>query len=312
MFKVANNDPQYEVNPIDPHLLIDKEGRPWLSYGSYYGGIYINELDPHTGKFLTYGEGTCIARRTDRIAVEEQDSIEGVFIVYHEPSDKYVMFVSYDHYYGDYNLRVGRSDRPDGVYLDFNGNRMTDTALQQREQVGTKIMGSYRFQGHPGWIGLGHNAVFEENGQWFCLNNSHFVNDASYCYMQLRTLLWTEDGWPVVSPERYAGERAQKIPEKALAGEWEWIRFELQDKSMQTASRFSLALDGSFDGDSRNRWALEGDNRLVMREYDESVEGHYRVYTAYVLPAWDWETWQPCLVFTGTDQFGEAVWGKSV
>lgn len=312
VFKVSNNDPKYNVNPIDPHLLIDKDGRPWLSYGAYYGGIYINEIDPKTGKFLEYGEGTCIARRTDRIATDEQDSIEGAFIVYHEESDKYVLFVSYDHYYGHYNLRVGRSDRPDGVYLDYNGNSLTDTSLQKQLQVGFKVMGSYRFQGHPGWIGLGHNAIYKEDGRWFCLNNSHFVNDASYCYMQLRTMLWTEDGWPVVSPQRYAGETIQKIPAKALVGDWEVVQFELQNKEMKTASRLRLDLDGTLDGNSHTKWSFEGDNKLILRYYDKNVKGGYRIYTTFVLPGWDWENWKPCLVFTGKDQFGETIWGKSV
>ena len=36
-------------NAIDPQIFYDAEGRMWLTYGSFYGGIRILELDPETG-----------------------------------------------------------------------------------------------------------------------------------------------------------------------------------------------------------------------------------------------------------------------
>lgn len=41
--------------------------------------------------------------------------------------------------------------------------------------------------------------------------------------LHVRQIFWTKDGWPVVSPERYAGTQQQKIREKDLLGEWEII-----------------------------------------------------------------------------------------
>ena len=39
-----------------------------------------------------------------------------------------------------------------------------------------------------------------------------------------RKLLWTEDGWPVISPLVYAGEKEQKIPKEMIYGTWGFIK----------------------------------------------------------------------------------------
>ena len=40
----------------------------------------------------------------------------------------------------------------------------------------------------------------------------------------LPQVFFTEEGWPVVSPERYAGSKSRKFSAADLAGEWEVIR----------------------------------------------------------------------------------------
>jgi arabinan endo-1,5-alpha-L-arabinosidase len=40
-------------NALDPALLEDRDGRLWLSFGSYWSGLKLVELDPATGKMLT-------------------------------------------------------------------------------------------------------------------------------------------------------------------------------------------------------------------------------------------------------------------
>lgn len=312
VFKTLNNDKQYEVNPIDPNLFIDKDGTPWLLYGSYYGGIYINELDPNTGKLVNYGEGTCIARRRNNIDVTEKDSIEGAFLVYHEESKKYVLFASYDHFYGNYNVRVGRADTPDGIYLDYNGNALTDVNKQQIQQVGTKILGSYQFNGDPGWWGLGHNAVYEEDGEWLSINNSHCFEDPSFCYMHIRKLIWTDDGWPVLSPERYAKETEQEIPKMSLVGQWERIKFRQESNELLQSKKLMINADGTLGKNKENYWEFKSPNTLILHWYYENLSDNYLTEEVKILPAWDWENWKPTLVFTGLDENGVMVWGKNI
>ncbi len=36
-------------NTIDPSVTLDAAGNPWMSFGSYWNGIYLVQLDPFTG-----------------------------------------------------------------------------------------------------------------------------------------------------------------------------------------------------------------------------------------------------------------------
>jgi beta-xylosidase len=38
-----------EPNAIDPTFVLDKQGNQYLSYGSFFGGIFIVPLDKKTG-----------------------------------------------------------------------------------------------------------------------------------------------------------------------------------------------------------------------------------------------------------------------
>lgn len=42
-------NPAYQTNAIDPCVKYDAEGNLWMSYGSWFGGIYFIKLDAKTG-----------------------------------------------------------------------------------------------------------------------------------------------------------------------------------------------------------------------------------------------------------------------
>ena len=62
--KTAKED---TMNAIDPSVIEDaKNGKWWMHYGSYFGGLFAMELDPATGLAATDGDkGHLIARRAD-------------------------------------------------------------------------------------------------------------------------------------------------------------------------------------------------------------------------------------------------------
>ena len=47
--------------------------------------------------------------------------------------------------------------------------------------------------------------------------------DKFFMDLHVRKIFWTTDGWPVVSPERYAWEKDSLISQNDIAGDWEQI-----------------------------------------------------------------------------------------
>jgi arabinan endo-1,5-alpha-L-arabinosidase len=107
-----------DFNAIDPNLVLDERGQPWLSFGSFHGGIKIIRIDPRTGKPLPPDLNmVTIAARPGGGAVEAP------FVVFR--GGHYYLFVSFDHCCrgadSDYKIMVGRSRRVVGPYLDRAG-----------------------------------------------------------------------------------------------------------------------------------------------------------------------------------------------
>ncbi|MCH5340677.1 MAG: family 43 glycosylhydrolase [Acetatifactor sp.] len=131
--------PDTDPNAIDPHVIDDDQERKYLVYGSFFGGIFIKELEPDTGlaknpdvKF----QGKCIAKRPLGSYI---DGPEGAAIIYAPTTGYYYLFLSYGWLGDDYDIRVGRSKEVTGPYLDYEGKDLNGQGL------GLKLAGSYRF-----------------------------------------------------------------------------------------------------------------------------------------------------------------------
>ncbi len=84
------------MNAIDACIEYDQEGRMWMAYGSFFGGIRVVELNATTGyRKSQTDEGTLIASRPYSI---DNGSLEGPIIRYHD--GYYYLFVSYDNLFG--------------------------------------------------------------------------------------------------------------------------------------------------------------------------------------------------------------------
>ena len=108
-------------NCIDPGITVAEDGRMYMVYGSFFGGIFIAELNPDTGFLLE-------AEEPVRIAGGQHASIEGPVIRYLPETGYYYLFVSYGSLSSDYNIRVARSESITGPYLDAAGNDMKNLA----------------------------------------------------------------------------------------------------------------------------------------------------------------------------------------
>lgn len=92
-------------NAIDSNLFIDDDGAAWLSWGSYWNGLYLQRADAASGKPATGTAPINIARRP------EQHAVEAPYLI--KRDEYYYLFVSYDRCCNGadstYKTMVGRS-----------------------------------------------------------------------------------------------------------------------------------------------------------------------------------------------------------
>lgn len=165
-------------NAIDPGLTIDEQGGWWLSLGSFWSGIKLIQLDPHTGTPVANAMQHSLAQRP------APDAIEGSYIVHH--GGYYYLFASYDFCCrgvdSTYNIKVGRSRSITGPYVDRNGVPLLNDG-------GTQVLAT-----HGSIIGPGGQTVFDH----LLLYHYYDGTDNGNPKLGLDALRWI-DGWPVVA-----------------------------------------------------------------------------------------------------------------
>lgn len=184
---VVWSDGVEDSNAIDPGVMRDPtNGTMWLTYGSYFGYIRLVELDPKTGK-RKHPEA-----KPFNIAINSEASI----MIVHD--GWYYLLVTHGSCCAgansSYNIRMGRSRRVTGPFLDNMGIDML--------QGGGKL-----FAGSSGrHIGLGHFGLLDlgDGVQKFSCHYEADLDRGGISVLDIRPLLW-RDGWPVAGDNVTAG-----------------------------------------------------------------------------------------------------------
>jgi arabinan endo-1,5-alpha-L-arabinosidase len=117
---VVQSMPTNDYNTIDPGIIEDESGTPWLAFGSFWSGIRMFRLQWPDGK-LAPGQGEPL-RLADRFV--PPNAIEAPYIV--RRSGYYYLFVSLDFCCrgtgSTYKIAVGRSRNVTGPYYDQLGS----------------------------------------------------------------------------------------------------------------------------------------------------------------------------------------------
>lgn len=170
-----------DFNAIDPALLHDVDGRLWLAFGSYWGGIKLVELDPRTGGRLSPDSPIH--------ALAWNSSIEAAYL--HRRGEYYYLFVNWGACCrgtnSTYNIRVGRSTNVAGPYLDRDGVRLSDGG------------GSLFLETTGRFVGPGHAGILSENGVDWVSYHYYDASNHGMPTLDLRRLGWSADGWPVLT-----------------------------------------------------------------------------------------------------------------
>lgn len=198
-------------NCIDPNTFRDKEGRLWMVYGSWSGGIFLLELDEKTGYPIHPAEDKRNNIDTyygKKLLGGGHKSIEGPFILYDAETDYYYLFVSFGWLArdGGYQIRLFRSKKPDGPYVDMEGK--TFRRVNHHEPYGLKLMGNYVFPSMEcGCKSPGHNSAFiDKDGKIYIVYHQRFDMDTEMHEPRVHQLFRTKNGWFTAAPFATEGE----------------------------------------------------------------------------------------------------------
>jgi len=303
VIKTSSKSP---VNAIDANIIEDEITKEqYMVYGSFWGGCHILKLDIETGLAAENGIGKCLARRPKWADC----AIEGPYIKYNPDTGYYYLFVSYGSLASDYNIRVGRSKYVTGPYYDYNGRDLSDTEDYTNE-LGYMIHCGYQFGKGQSWMAPGHNSVLRDfDNEWYLLCHIRQQNfkGPEISTMHCHKLFWSKDGWPLLNPCEYAGEKSAEFERSLLVGKYERIKLSPTiPQGIQTSVPMQLFENGNVEIASvMGHWNLLDSSTLEIC-YGNIVE------TYVITPAWDWDYWCQTISITGKDQFGIAVWGKKI
>lgn len=253
---VLKTDETLMVNGIDANIIEDHEtGEQYMLYGSFWGGVYILPLDKDTGLLKQRGEdgngvgsirlckdyregmnisemdmnvkrqrmGICLARRPEWTS----GAIEGPYMIYHPETKYYYLFVSYGSLKSDYNIRLGRSKKITGPFVDYYGNDMADVNDEDCTR-GLMISAGYRWLSGVPYMGPGHNSVLlRDNGDMYMVSHirkMQFVDeDPGAGLLQIRKLYLTPDDWIIAGAQPYAKETFPIALDPEIPGLYERI-----------------------------------------------------------------------------------------
>jgi arabinan endo-1,5-alpha-L-arabinosidase len=174
-------------NAIDPNLFIDGKRDFWLVWGSFWSGIKMRRIDPHTGK-LAPGQTRLYSLAARPREAPVHGSVEAPFLIRH--GKYYYLFVSFDQccqgVKSTYKVAVGRAQKVTGPYVDQTGKQMT--------QGGGSIVIEATTSN---WRGPGHEAVLRDQGKDYLVFHA-YQGTTGAPYLQISSIAWEND-WPKVA-----------------------------------------------------------------------------------------------------------------
>ena len=237
-----NGRRKYGLNAIDPCVTYDEKGDLWMTYGSWFGGIYMLKLDKNTGlrdySFEYKDTNTALAGK-------EYDVYQGIKIAggytnsgeasYLEKIGNYwFLFLSYGGFVanGGYNMRVFRSADITGPYVDASGESAiysqnppnNNDGANINGTVGNRLMTYYQWTHmSKGQVAQGHNSAFvDTDGRAYVVYHTRFNDGTEGHQVRVHQLFVNEDGWIVAAPFEYAGEKLGKaFTDNEVAGAYE-------------------------------------------------------------------------------------------
>ena len=203
--KVIQSYPgQTNWNAIDPNLITDNKGNPYLAFGSFWGGLKLAKLTPDRLHILgdTIELPTIASRQknpnsnNNLPATDDNpkdaggNAIEAPFLF--KKGKYYYLFASIDYcckgINSTYKMIVGRSKKLEGPYVDREEKPLANGG------------GSIVLQGDTDWYGVGHNAVATLHGKDYLIFHGYDAKDNGRSKLRIEQLQWKNE-WPQIEPK---------------------------------------------------------------------------------------------------------------
>ncbi len=314
-FSGNNYNNQLFPNAIDPTIYYGTDGRMYMTYGSWSGGIFSLEIDPKTGKCIHPKTGTTSdGRMVDsyfgtKIAGGYGKSGEGPFIEYNPDNGYYYLWTTYGGLQatGGYNMRVSRSKSPLGPFVDAAGNPAVLASTTNLDSVGLKVMGNYKFSSlDTAYMACGHNSVLrDDDGKWYLFYHARFNTGNEFHEVRVHEMFFNEDDWPVVTPFEYGGDHLAEAgyEESDIVGDYEYINHgNATNGNVINYQKITLNADHTISGDVTGKWEQASGSAAAT-----VTIGNQR-YTGYFIAAEN-EKGTDVMSFTAVGSNNQTIWG---
>lgn len=181
-------------NAIDPNILVEKPHgtraeQVWLTYGSFWGGLYQRKVEARTGRLIRGGTQYHLAQQPR----DRRGALEGASLIEH--NGWYYLFASVGLCCeipierDTYQEIVGRSRSPHGPFLDQRGQPLLQGG------------GSILLSGDQNWLAPGGGSLWQSSDGQQTLIAFHVLSRAHNGALSLwiERVAWQND-WPVLEP----------------------------------------------------------------------------------------------------------------
>lgn len=310
-------------NCIDPAIIKTTDGKIYMSYGSWSGGLFMMEIDPKTGLAVYPGvDGTdpVSGNRVDRYygihiaggnpTGDNLASGEAPYITYDEKAGYYYLYETYGGLTrtGGYNMRLFRSKNVTGPYVDAAGNEAQDSS-KDTYKYGIKLIGNYAFYDQRGYCAAGHNsALIDTDGARYLVSHQRFDEGTEFHEVRIRQQFLNADGWPVTAVYENRNEAIANYADDKVVGTYEWINHGSGEKDggMLKNQIVTLHADGTVSGDETGSWTKtdsgEGYDYIKLTLGSAVYQGVFFEQTT--------DLNEKAMTFTAIGNNNQSVWGS--
>lgn len=291
-YKIGKSWGTYWPNCIDPCVFYDDNDNLWMSYGSWSGGIFMIKLDKTNGlRDYTYtfpyevnGKTTTPGAASANCTSDPYfgKKIAGGYYVSGEASyiqkigKYYFLFMSYGGLTSDggYQMRIFRSENPDGPFVDCYGTSALFKSYKMNyssttaDNRGVLLFGGYQWDAMSGAeLAQGHNSAFvDKQNRSFVVYHTRFSNGGEGHQVRVHQLFLNDEGWLMAAPFEFDGETItdEAIASKAsiadadIAGDYQFMRHQYgqntKAKAFETPVNITLNADGTITGAEKGTW----------------------------------------------------------